>query len=134
MWPTPPQFLNQAPPGAQQLTLPDLRNVPHLGHPLVRPIVEVTDGVLIGFLTMSPRLGFVRLGAFLVTGMGADVHAVRDIDPGDPVNMLSLLAFELTQSSPQIFFLKDVAKRNISSMLVTLDTSHLEISPVNDDA
>ena len=27
-----PQFLNQAPPGAQQLTLPDFLNVPHFGH------------------------------------------------------------------------------------------------------
>ena len=27
-----PQLLNQAPPGAQQLSLPDFSKVPHLGH------------------------------------------------------------------------------------------------------
>ena len=49
--PTPPQFLNQAPPGAQQLTLPDLRNVPHLGHVIARSILEVMDDVLTDVLT-----------------------------------------------------------------------------------
>ena len=28
----PPHILNQAPPGAQQLTRPDFLKVPHLGH------------------------------------------------------------------------------------------------------
>ena len=35
-----PQFLNQAPPGAQQLRLPDFLMVPHLEH--MEPIVFVT--------------------------------------------------------------------------------------------
>ena len=33
--PTSPHFLNQAPPRAQQLRLPDFLVVPHLGHPSV---------------------------------------------------------------------------------------------------
>ena len=37
------------------------------------------------------------------------VHTVRDIDPEESVNMLSLLAFELTQSAPQSFRLNDAA-------------------------
>ena len=57
--PRPPQFLNQAPPGAQQLTLPDFRNVPHIGHVIERSMVEVITGVLtavlIGVLAMSSR-------------------------------------------------------------------------------
>ena len=30
-----------------------------------------------------------------------DVHAVDDIDPEEPVNMLSFVAFEFTQETPQ---------------------------------
>ena len=58
----PPQFLNQAPPGAQQLCLPDFSNLPHLGHVIVLAIVEMMAGVLtdvvaIGVLTISSRSG-----------------------------------------------------------------------------
>ena len=45
MLPAPPHLLNQAPSGAQQLTLPDFLNVPHFGHVIVLGIVEVTAGV-----------------------------------------------------------------------------------------
>jgi len=66
--PTPPQLLNQAPPGAQQLTLPDFRNVPHLGHVLVRSKFEVIEAVLtdvlVGFLAMSSRSGIVWRDAY----------------------------------------------------------------------
>ena len=64
--------------------------------------------------------------------MVADVHAVRDIDPDDPVNMSSLLALDWTQAAPQRFRLNDDACKNIESMLTTLDTSHFEMSPLND--
>ena len=70
----------------------------------------------------------------MVTGVGADVHALRDIDPDDPVNIFVLLAFELTHSIPQSFWLNASALKNIESMLVTLDTSHFERSLLNDDA
>ena len=53
--PDPPQFLYQAPPGAQQLTRPNFSNVPHFGHVLVLAIVGVMDGVLAGILVMSSR-------------------------------------------------------------------------------
>ena len=57
----PPHFLNQAPPGAQQLYLPDFLNVPHFGHAIVSAIVEVMLGVLtdvvIADLTISSRSG-----------------------------------------------------------------------------
>ena len=68
MEPVLPQFLYQAPPGAQQLTLPDLRNVPHFGHDIVLAIVEVMAGVLtdvvIGVLPMSSRSGIGRRGTY----------------------------------------------------------------------
>ena len=72
--PSPPQFLNQAPPGAQQLTLPDFRNIPHLRHVITRWPAEVIDGVLViggvltdvlvGVLAMSSRLGVGRRDAY----------------------------------------------------------------------
>ena len=59
--PAPPQFLYQAPPGAQQLTLPDFPNVPHFTHVVVLGIGVVMygmlTGVVIGFLAMSSRSG-----------------------------------------------------------------------------
>ena len=64
--------------------------------------------------------------------MGADVHTVCDIDPVEPVNMSFLLAFELTHSAPQSFWLNEAAFKNIWSMLVTPETSHLERSPLKD--
>merc|ERR1712032_27614 len=62
------------------------------------------------------------------------VHTARDIVPDDPINMLFLLALELTQSPPQSFWLNDAAKENILFMLVTPDTSHFEMSLLNDVA
>ena len=57
--PDPPQFLYQAPPGAQQLTLPDFLNAPHFGHVLILPITELVTGVLAdvvgSVLAMSSR-------------------------------------------------------------------------------
>ena len=70
--------------------------------------------------------------ASVATGVRAEVHILRDIDPDDPLNMYHLLAFEWTQVAPQSFCLNDFASRNISSMLNTLDTSHFERSPLND--
>ena len=64
----PAQFLNQAPPGAQQLFLPDFSNVPHLGHVVVLVIVKVIPGVLtdavIGVLTISSRSGNDRCDTY----------------------------------------------------------------------
>ena len=67
----------------------------------------------------------------MVTGVGADVHSVRDIDPDEPTNISFLLALDRTQASPQSLRLNDDAFKNIESMLTTLETSHLDISPLN---
>ena len=88
--PTPPQRLNQAPPGAQQLTLPDFLNVPHLGHVIVSAIDEGI--IVIGVRTISSRSGNGR--RVTMAGVGAGTHVVREIDPNEPANMPSWRAVE----------------------------------------
>ena len=61
-------------------------------------------------------------------------HAVCDIDPLDPSNMLSFFTLELTQAAPQSSWLKDVAPENMYCMSVTRDTSHLDRSWLKDFA
>ena len=58
---------------------------------------------------------------------------VEHIRPGEPSNIPSLSAVEVSHA-PQSACAKDGANRNIKSMSVTLDTSHLEMSMLNDDA
>ena len=41
-----PQFLNQEPEGAQQLSLPDFFKVPHLAHAMAVAIIEVVAGAV----------------------------------------------------------------------------------------
>ena len=41
------------------------------------------------------------------------VHAVDDIEPGEPANMIVLLAFEWTQAAPQSFRVNDAASQNM---------------------
>ena len=55
------------------------------------------------------------------------------ICPDEPSNILSLSAVEVSHA-PQSACAKDDAPKNMTFMLVTLDTSHLEISLLNDDA
>ena len=59
------------------------------------------------------------------------VHIIWDIDPDEPANMLILVAFEYTQVVPQSSCLNILASMNMPSILITLDTSHLEMSPLN---
>ena len=118
MLPTPPHFLNQAPPGAQQLTLPDRRNVPHFEHVNVLAVAEVIGGVLtdvlIGVRAMSSRSVIGRRDTYCrVLCVVANVHTVRDIDPDEPLNMSFLLALDWTQAAPQSSCLNDVASPNI---------------------
>ena len=62
------------------------------------------------------------------------LEGVVQIRPNEPSNIPSLSAVEVSHASPQRVCAKDDAPENISSMLVTLVTSHLEIPPLNDDA
>ena len=58
-----------------------------------------------------------------------DFHQGLEIE-----DMLVLVAWEYTQAAPQSFRLNKVASRNMLSMLVTLVTSHLEMSLSKDFA
>ena len=53
--------------------------------------------------------------------------------PGEPTNISVLSAVEVLHV-PQSVCEKDDAPLNMRFMLVTLDTSHLDMSPLNDDA
>ena len=55
------------------------------------------------------------------------------IRPEESVNIPSLSAFEVNQA-PHSVCANDDAPRNIPAMLATLDTSHLEMSTLNDEA
>ena len=102
----------------------------------------VMTGVLIDVVTavrtISSRSGTGRRDTYWcltsVVPEEGDLHTVADIDPGEPKNMSVLLALELAQAAPQSFCLNDVARLNMLSMFVTLDTSHFEMSPSNDRA
>ena len=61
------------------------------------------------------------------------VEPVEKICPGEPSNMLFFSAVEVTHAPPSVCAKED-ANRNIKPMSVTLDTSHLEISPLNEYA
>ena len=75
-------------------------------------------------------LGFVKV-AFLLVEVGLSV-AVQ-IRPDEPANISSVVAVEVCHS-PQSVCANDDAPENISFILVTWDTSHLEMSPLNDEA
>ena len=61
------------------------------------------------------------------------VVPVVQIAPDEPSNIPFLSAVEMYHK-PQSACANDDAPENIFSMLVTLDTSHLEMSALNDDA
>ena len=94
--------------------------MPHLGHIIVLMIVEAMAGVLtgafIGFLTISSLTGCRRDAYWRVASVDsvwADAHFVCEIDPGEPENERSFVAFEFIQAVPQSFWLKDFAAKNI---------------------
>ena len=87
--------------------------MPHFGHSIVLAIVEVLAGepigVVVGARAISSRSGIGRRdtygGLVFMHGLGfmhglVFMHTVRDIDPDDPANIDSLLAFEWTQAYP----------------------------------
>ena len=77
--PPPPHILNQAPPGAQQLSLPDFLKVPHSGHVIGdvnttgTAAVDCTVGVLLdilaGLLTGLVIVAMVEVMARVVVGV-----------------------------------------------------------------
>ena len=105
---------------------------------IVEAITGVLTDVAIGVLTISSRSGNGGRDTYrpssVVTDVGAGVHTGCDIDPDVPVNASVFVAFELSQAAPQSSCLKDASLRNIRSILITLDTSHFEMSPLNDSA
>ena len=133
LFPVSPHFLYQAPPGAQQLTLPDFLNVAHFGHVILLGTVEVTASRLTaavislsitGISTRSVngwRVTYLYIFIFLYISCvvrveacaEVDVHPVCNIDPDDPSNISSLLALDWTQASPQSWCLKDFALANM---------------------
>ena len=75
---------------------------------------EALTTVVIGVRAISSRSGVGRRVIYWrVSGVGAAAHTVSEIDPGEPVNMNFLLAFEWTQAAPQSFWLNDVAPWNM---------------------
>ena len=74
------------------------------------------------------RVGVLMEVIFLLVEVG-----VSQICPYELANILSCNAVEVYHA-PQSFCLKDDALENMSHMSVTLDTSHLEMSPLNADA
>ena len=75
---------------------------------MVLAVVEVMDGVLtdvpIDILAMSSRSGIGRRDtSWRVSCVVADLHTVRDIDPGERTKMSTLLALDRTQAAPQRF-------------------------------
>ena len=61
------------------------------------------------------------------------IIVVIQIRPDEPSNILSLSAAEVIHV-PQRVCENDGASENILTILATLDTSHLEMSLLNDDA
>ena len=79
------------------------------------------------------RIGVFMKVAFLLVGVRAVSSVVVQIRPSEKANISSVSAVEVCHS-PQRVCANDDAPKNICFMLVTLNTSHLEMSPLNDEA
>ena len=78
--PAPPQFLYQAPPGAQQLARPDFVNVPQFAQLLLAEVMpELVSALMIGVLAFPHCANHLPCDDALQT--------VRDIDPEQSLNM-----------------------------------------------
>ena len=112
--------------------------MPHFEHGIVLAIVDVMvaalGNVVMGVRDISSRSVIGRRDARVRVAVTEHAFRFREIAPDDPSNMPLLLAFERRQAFPQSICLKDVASRNILSMLTTLDTSQFERSRLNDVA
>ena len=102
--------------------------------PTVRGEGKKNDAGLVTLIVVrEAKTNDVGVVTLAVRGVG-EMHADRDIDPDELTNMSFWLALELAQAAPQSCWLNDPAFENMLSMLVTLDTSHFEMSQLNDDA
>ena len=72
----------------------------------------------------------MKITYFVPLGVVVVVVVVHIIFPDEPVNIRSLLAVDVCHL-PQKVLENAFASQNMVPMLVTLDTSHLEISPLN---
>ena len=95
-------------------------------------------GVVIGVRTFSSRSVIdrgdtKRRVTCVVIVVDTGMHTLLAIDPDDPLNMPAFLAFERsrTQAAPQSFCLNNTALWNMPAMSFKLDTTHLDISPLN---
>ena len=136
--PTLPQFLNQAPPRAQQLSVQSTV-VPHTGHVIGIAIVDarldfvmnldvgadifavevVADIILIVVVgVVTPiRLNVMEVVCVvLISALEAVVvlQTVCDIDPDESKNICFWFAVECTQATPQSFLLNDWARKNMN--------------------
>ena len=77
-------------------------------------------------------LGLVRVRVRVFMDVVLPMEVAVQICPCEPSNILRLSAVEASHT-PQSVCANDDALENISRIVVTLDTSHLERSPLNDD-
>ena len=94
-------------------------------------VVVVVEVVVLVVVVVVLVVEVVVLVVGVVVVVVEVVVVVVQIRPDEPWNIASLFAFEVNHT-PQSVFAKDDAPKNISFMLVTLDTSHLEMSPSNE--
>ena len=138
LFPEPPQFLYQAPPRAQQLTLPDFGNVPHFEHFIVPTISAFNAGAVadveVDARNNNSRSVNGRRARRVACVVTTEVQMVCDIEPDELANMDDFVAFEWTQAAPQRVCLNDVASQNMESIEVTLHTPHVEMSLLKDPA
>ena len=134
-----PHILNQVPPGAQQLTLPDFAKVPHWGHVIGdittdAATVDEVDVVYTACIALFKLVMGVDDKLLIAVDDVVPVHSVRGIDPGEYTNILFFHAVEWTQELPQSFRLNDSAPQNMYFMVLTCDTCHFRMSALNDVA
>ena len=110
----------------------------------VAGLVWVTEVAGVVLLTTVPEVvisvevievsGVVRVVRSRVVVEEAVLQIVVAIEPRDRTNMPFLDALERTQARPQSIRSKALAEMNISFILRTRDTSHLEMSALNESA
>ena len=103
--PASPQFLYQAPPGAQQLTRPDFLNAPHL-------LQIMTDENMLA-VVCDVEIDLFATGQCASHRGGDEPHVSCGIVPEEPTNMSFFDASEKTQAAPQSLRLKDTALMNM---------------------